>query len=117
MHKKIGMVLVGLVALAVVAALVMNMSAKKKSMVVDSSQPQSVSETAAGEAISGSDSEAVPAHEESGKDVSTLLSEIESATDGDASALDEEVSDETESVREGQLVIQEMGQSYDETSY
>lgn len=116
-YKKIGIVFISFVALVVIVGLVMKMRAEKRITTTDSSQSQAVLEMAADEEASDSDNEADPDREQSGKDINTLLTEIESAADGDVAALDEEVADETQSVREGQLVIQEMGQSYDETSY
>ncbi len=50
-------------------------------------------------------------------DIDAVIAEIETASVGDETVLDEEVSDEVQSVQEGRGVIEDLGKSYDETSY
>jgi|GEM_PF-4518403 len=50
-------------------------------------------------------------------DVDAVIREIESSSLEDEAAFNEEFSDETTSIQEGQVIIEQLGQSYDETSY
>ena len=49
--------------------------------------------------------------------IETLMSEIERNAAGDTTAIEDELSGESESFMEGAVVMEQLGQSYDETSY
>ncbi|MFZ1626169.1 MAG: hypothetical protein WAT81_00005 [Candidatus Moraniibacteriota bacterium] len=49
--------------------------------------------------------------------IETLVSEIERSVAGDTAAIEDELSGENESFMEGAVVMEQLGQSYDEASY
>ena len=59
----------------------------------------------------------IMAEEKRSVDIDVVMAEIEASASGDETALDEESTDEAASVKEGQLIMEELGRGYDETSY
>jgi hypothetical protein len=65
-----------------------------------------------------SDTDSTDASEtDTGESLETIMLEIERDASGDDRALEDELAGESESFMEGAVVMEQLGQSYDETSY
>ena len=88
----------------------------------DSSQKPSISSSDGDVLVTEKDTitdspESIVVEERRTIDIDTVIAEIESSASGDETALDEELAGESASVQEGQIIMQQLGDGYDETNY
>ncbi len=113
-------VISGIVAVAVIATVGYFWTTKKNGVDSLVQSPTGSFEGSASQTDLASDEIEVTARaasESAGESLETIMLEIERDASGDDTAMEDELAGESESFMEGAVVMEQLGQSYDETSY